>query len=280
MNLADIINSKIHNKNSKERNGMKNNVFKVITAFTIATSTVAPFTLLDKVEAATVSTSKAQSVKQFKDVKSNAPYYKELLELRKRGIMSGYGNDIYKPDELVTRKTVAVGLAKVLKITQAEAEKRSSVYNLFFEDPYQTVFIDDLSPKNIEQLKSILGEKEFNRRYKPKTPYINKQDLANIFFNIMSKDINESFKPINLLDVDKDDVYYNMINIVDKNGIFKLKPNSNFDPEKTLTRGEFAVYLYRLLENKESQPSWYQDLTGDIEKELKKSKVQPNSKKR
>lgn len=78
-------------------------LFLASSAFAVA---VASVSIPIQAEAAT---------KTFKDVSSKNAYYNEISEIASKGIIHGYEDGTFKPNELITRKHAAVLLARAFK---------------------------------------------------------------------------------------------------------------------------------------------------------------------
>ncbi|MBB6446058.1 S-layer homology domain-containing protein [Bacillus benzoevorans] len=57
---------------------------------------------------------------EFKDIDSKHPFYDEMIYLKNEGIISGFTDGTFRPDERVTRANVAVMLGKALKLNGAK----------------------------------------------------------------------------------------------------------------------------------------------------------------
>lgn len=71
----------------------------------------------------------------FKDVDSTSPYYKAIVTLVNLGIVNGYEDDTFRPDETITRGQMAVMVAQATGLT---AEGKSP----FTDVPQTSPFAD------------------------------------------------------------------------------------------------------------------------------------------
>lgn len=80
----------------------------------------------------------AQVVKTFKDVSKNSPYYDIIHEMAKQGIISGYEDGRFGPNETISRKHAAVLITRAVKDlpkgTTFKQPKDLSTANAYYGD--------------------------------------------------------------------------------------------------------------------------------------------------
>lgn len=88
--------------------------------FPILTSTTPYHVFADNVSAQTID---AQVKSPFKDIATNYVYFNIISEMQKQGIINGYPDGTFKPDQTLSRQHAAVLIARALKVNNLELEK-------------------------------------------------------------------------------------------------------------------------------------------------------------
>lgn len=178
----------------------------------------------------------------FKDVTSDHPSFEIINEMHRRGYISGYPDGTFKPDETISRKHVSALLSRVTKLEPVRAAKE----------------FKDVSPKNPNytgiqavQRAGIMGGDEHGD-FKPEAALTRAQiakvlDLAFHLEGNTTTDFKD-IKPIHWAN--------EHIMTVFANGVM-TGTNGYFNPNDKVTRGDYAVFLYRVLNkgNMEQLPS-------------------------
>lgn len=181
---------------------------------------------------------------RFTDVDSNHWAFNAIIELNNRGIISGYSDKSFKPNENVTRSQFASMLTKALNLTTTSNKQT-------FED----------IPVTSWDYKAVEAAKMYLTGYKTSSGkmyfYGNKssvrEDMAvalvkALGLNVTSNDnkLKEAFSDYNSISENLRSYVYTAYN----DGIM-LGSNRQFNPQGLLTRAEAASLLLKVVEKSE-----------------------------
>lgn len=181
----------------------------------------------------------APETELFSDVSTNSPDYEALVYLKKQGLISGYDDGTYRPEQLLTR-------AEMVKIV-AVAKRQFPLalnYNGCFSDMKDEWFVPDVC---------LAKEKGWIDGYADGTFHpgeeVSKVEALKVL--IRAFDVNS---PSNSLvncyqDVPADAWYREVADTAFARGIVDEKPGIDLlKPESPIDRGTFAKMLYKVLE--------------------------------
>lgn len=170
----------------------------------------------------------------FKDVYRDYWAISSIASFHTKGIISGYPDGTFRPNNSITREEAAIMLAKVLRLDT------KNVTNPGFKDVKTTDkyyrFIAAVANAGIVEGKG-------NKRY-GKKDFLTRAEMAAILvraFNIPKKSINTSFP-----DVKRNHWGYEDIESIVAAGIAGGYPDGTYRPDKPVTRAEFTVFLDRV----------------------------------
>ncbi|MHA7963724.1 S-layer homology domain-containing protein [Paenibacillus sp. CAU 1782] len=181
-----------------------------------------------------------QSVFAFSDTGSS-PNAEKIKALKERGLLSGTGNDQFKPDGELTYAAAISLLVKAfdLNIDNIRFVKKplatDSFPNLSNDAWYSEAFI-------IAQLNGL----EIPRDIKANDP-VTKEQFAHHLFQAIQKTGDYAFIEMYILVKDEADVNPDYMNSIQKLLLSKfaeLDKDNNFLPKKVITRGEAAGWLF------------------------------------
>lgn len=186
----------------------------------------------------------------FNDI-SNDPGYKQILDLRDRGVVQGVGNNSFKPQAPVDGATALTLIVKGLNLNidtiRFIKEPKASDYFTNVKDnaSYAMTFIIALEngldiPKDIDPNKKITREQ-----------------FAHWLFQAISTKGDYAFTEQYIMLNDEDKVTQAFSNSVQKllvADIAELDKKQNFRPQDAITRSEAAVLLDRAIEFVEKTP--------------------------
>lgn len=208
----------------KEGAKMKNKLFlsalasaMVIPAIVVPSSGV-------QTEAATVKAS-------FTDVAKGSAYYSIIHEMRDKGVINGYEDGTFKPLQEVSRKHVAVLLARALPLKPIRAGKEFSdvpkthPYHAEIQKMYRAGIVDGSQGK-----------------FNPDQP-LSRVQMAKILDLAFNLDTKKTFK---FPDVASDHWGNQHVQALYSNGI-TTGDNGLFKPNAPVTRQHYAVFLHRAL---------------------------------
>lgn len=170
----------------------------------------------------------------FKDVDNNYWAANEINRLAEKGILAGYEDNTFKPENHVTRAQAAIILSRLLNL---DTSKESSIeYKDVSKDFYAYGAIAAVT--NADIMKGSNGE------FKPDAD-LTRAQMAIIIANAfnLKGDGTTSFT-----DVPKDFYAYEAIDALRTNGI-TTGSNNAYNPNDSITRAQFAVFLSRILDN-------------------------------
>lgn len=168
----------------------------------------------------------------FKDISTNNPYYDIIHSMRNQGIISGYPDGTFKPNQVITRKQASalVSRATNLKTTQAFVKfKDVSEKHPNFNDI-----------KKVQQAGIFAPDNKGN--FYPEQP-VTRSEMAKILTIAFDLKLNSSF---DFPDVPRSHPSSDYIRSLFGNGI-TTGDNGHFKPNASLTRAHYAVFMYRAL---------------------------------
>ncbi|MEK4712021.1 S-layer homology domain-containing protein [Sporosarcina sp. FSL K6-5500] len=166
----------------------------------------------------------------FRDVSKNHSNYKDIEYLAGKGVISGYPDGTFKPNEPVTNRQAAAMLVKMLGLKQ-------NISNL---SPYSDVGPEDPSYREI-YIAAHSGLFPLGGSFKPNAP-LTREALAravSVAFEL------EGDSMIVFKDVAKSHKSYTYINRLAANKITSGYPDGTFKPNGTVTRAHFSAFLTR-----------------------------------
>lgn len=174
----------------------------------------------------------------FSDVPEAHPAATAILSLKEAGLVSGYGDGTFKPDQPVSR---AETLAMVLKAASITVTKTSQ--KVSFTDVAETDWFFPMVQKGVGQKKlKGYGDKTF----RPGNPVTLPEALA-MMFSFFSININAvDVEPTIYAGFDSNAWYAKAVQHAKNRNIIIPEGNGQFDVAKPLTRGELAILLFRL----------------------------------
>lgn len=177
----------------------------------------------------------AKTENRFSDVPSSHWAYDEVLELSKRGILSGKGDGVFAPDDNVTR-------AEFIKmITTAMALK-----NVGTETPFVDVAMDAwYAPYAAMAYKKgiILGDNE--KRFNPNAK-ITREDMVTILYRALN--VNSENSALSFTDAGQiSDYAKTAVGYFSDKGIVNGMGDGRFAPKESATRAQAAKILYNII---------------------------------
>ncbi|QDQ00163.1 S-layer homology domain-containing protein [Lysinibacillus fusiformis] len=168
----------------------------------------------------------------FKDVSSENVLITEIDYLVERGIIKGYPNGLFKPNDYVTKAQVAV------MITRALGLKTANVKN----PKYQDVPATHIYYKEIAATQNA-GIFDSTKKFKPDGT-LSRGEMAIV--------LQRAFKlkgsnPYYFTDVTEKTIGYKEILAVANNNITKGYQDGSFKPNLPLTRAHFSAFMARAL---------------------------------
>ncbi|MCW1242004.1 S-layer homology domain-containing protein [Bacillus pretiosus] len=208
---------------------------------------------------------KAAEAGVFSDVPTSHWSYPAIKDLASKNIISGYGNGIFGFGDVATREQVAALVHRVM-LPNKQGGTFSSNNALYvlkdgskFNNPYGDINQNStMFPEEILMLTNagvFKGDEKGN--FRPKAP-VNRAEMAQILTNAfhLSAKQKHTFN-----DVPSGYWGENAISAVQSTGIASGTGEGKFEPSKTVTREQYAQFLYNTLKYKKPEVA-VQD-TGD-----------------
>ncbi|MGE7863099.1 S-layer homology domain-containing protein [Bacillus mobilis] len=201
----------------------------------------------------------------FSDVPTSHWSYPAIKDLASKNIISGYGNGIFGFGDVATREQVAALVYRVMQPNKQGGtfSSNNALYVLKdgskFNNPYGDINQNStMFPEEILMLTNagvFKGDEKGN--FRPKAP-VNRVEMAQILTNAfhLSAKQKHTFN-----DVPSGYWGENAISAVQSNGIASGTGEGKFEPSKTVTREQYAQFLYNTLKYK--QPEVAVQDTGD-----------------
>ncbi|MDL4838894.1 SH3 domain-containing protein [Aquibacillus rhizosphaerae] len=177
---------------------------------------------------------------EFSDVDKGDTFYIPIMELTESGVINGYLDGTFQVNRTLVRRHGALLLYNALRPNvPANVEKTLSTY-------YNDVSVDSANAKEIAAVTPAIF-KGSNRLFSPNDP-MTREQVATTFVRAFGLKDNGTNPGINLSNVSL--AHRNDVKILAQYGI--TKQSSNFNPKAAITRGEFAAFLFRTMNDKKS----------------------------
>ncbi|WP_107838474.1 S-layer homology domain-containing protein [Metasolibacillus meyeri] len=190
----------------------------------------------------------------FKDLNPNADYYKPVLDLVNRGVVSGYSDGTFRPSETVTRGEAAkiIALAMGLNVTR---QKNPGFTDVQQSHPYYA-YIAAIANEGIID---GFGDKTFKPNELITRGQIAKALTLGFQLEVATK-MNHNFK-----DVTSQNANEAYIQTLYNLNIAKGTTANTFEPFGTVTRAQLATFIWRAEKADKGNPSYnVGDIRGDI----------------
>ncbi|WP_042470271.1 S-layer homology domain-containing protein [Bacillus ndiopicus] len=190
----------------------------------------------------------------FKDLNPNADYYKPVLDLVNRGVVSGYSDGTFRPSEAITRGEAAkiIALAMGLNVTRP---KNPGYTDVSQSHPYYS-YIAAIANEGIID---GFNDKTFKPNELITRGQIAKALTLGFKLEVATK-MNHNFK-----DVTSQNANEAFIQTLYNLDIAKGTTANTFEPFGTVTRAQLATFIWRAEKADKGNPSYkVGDIRGDI----------------
>ncbi len=171
---------------------------------------------------------------QYHDVSSSFWARKEIQALGEQGIINGYDQRFFRPNDNVTRAQVAVILARAFDL-------KPTSYSGNFNDINENFHA-------YEEVQAVADAGFFggdaNGNFRPNDPFT-REHIALVFAKAF--ELAEASEAIPFKDVDPSRSSYDAIQRLAASGITGGYNDNTYRPGNTTTRAQLAVFLYRAL---------------------------------
>lgn len=208
-----------------------NKFIAVAAAFAVATPAMVVAVDTQAVEAATYT-------KTFSDVPKTNPYYDMIHSMTQEGIINGYPDGIFKPENAINRQQVVSLLNRALDlkpIRPAISFKDVLPSNGYYNDiqaVYRAGIVDGVGG-NFNPIGSLT-----------------RAQMAKMLVNAFNLGAPKGKNPFTDT---KGQWYEDYVTALFESGITTGTTATTFEPNKTVSRQHYAVFLYRALEYKKNQ---------------------------
>ncbi|MBQ3102424.1 S-layer homology domain-containing protein [bacterium] len=193
---------------------------------------------------------KKYTTPDFKDVNENTKFYAEIKDLQEKGILFGYPDALYRPDDLITRAEFSSIITRALKIAELKVEPMNFTD---IDNHWAYNYMQVAANKNL--LKGQVGGE-----FKPEdtVPRIEVMAVMTSALNTHQltqdqvKTLLSTYKDANSIPawlVQNVAQAINLDLVVDSE-----KGNGYLAPLEPATRAEFAAFISRMLNPKEQLP--------------------------
>lgn len=170
--------------------------------------------------------------KTFSDVPASHPYYDMISDMTTQGIISGYEDGTFKPNEYITRQHAALLINNAVLLPKTiPFEGFPDVYT---NHPYF------LAMRSLQTAVKLSTDEHGN--FQPEKP-LTRGEMAKIivtaFPNNFGGRVNYYFSDT------KDTEYDHYVQLLYSNGITAGYEDGTFKPEEPLTRAHFALFMHR-----------------------------------
>lgn len=200
---------------------------------------VQPPVPLDEIKNETPKDNNTETKVDFSDVKSDFWAYDAIDALSSKGLINGYEDSTFKPDNTITRAEFA---KLVLSVYQAKGGTLSSG-GIAFDDVNVNDWYYDVADK-ASALGIIMGS---DGNFRPNDS-ITRQDVAVIIYRTMVKlnlqsDVQKSFGDSSLIA----DYAVDAVSALSGAGVINGFEDNTFKPQHTLTRAQAAQIIYNVV---------------------------------
>lgn len=191
--------------------------------------------------------------KSFSDVKMNTEMGRAVDDLSNRGIISGYANGTFRPNNDVTRAQAAKIVAGAVKMESHISKYPELVWEYpeyYTPQPFRDLAVSSAYFEPVSALGDWGAMNGYDdNTFKPNNK-LTRAQIAKVLmraYAIPNQDeasytsTGKKFK-----DVNSESESYSFIRKINELGIMQETSKGYFSPNKRVTRGELALYIYRL----------------------------------
>jgi hypothetical protein len=172
----------------------------------------------------------------FTDVKNNHWAYNEIQYWSELGVINGYGDGSFKPEQSLKRAHAAILLAKAMKLDTSQPVNPG-----FSDVPADHMYYKEIA--TIAKMGIVTGKPD--GRFDPNGTLTRAQMAAIL---TRAYDLKGTL-PQSFADVPNDYWAYKEISALAANGITTgYKEDNTFRPQNAVTRAQFSAFLYRILQ--------------------------------
>ncbi|MDN3448980.1 S-layer homology domain-containing protein [Planococcus sp. APC 3906] len=176
----------------------------------------------------------AKAVVTFDDFFATDPFAFEVIYLHELGIITGYPDGTFRPNNPVTRAEAITMVGRALKL---DGTKRATPFSDVSPSSFASGYIASAAAEGI-----VIGFPGMT--FKPEDPVTRGQTAV-----ILDRAFYFADAPDNTFsDVDGDEYYFDAISRLAYAGVAKGYPDNTFKPDLNVSRVHFAAFLARTVE--------------------------------
>ncbi|WP_425449297.1 S-layer homology domain-containing protein [Dethiothermospora halolimnae] len=199
--------------------------------------------------------------------------YEEIKELVDKGILKGYKDNTFRPDKYVSRAEFITALLRVVCVLDENhkdtpyGERRDAILESISQKKYDIKYSDlenHWAKNNIAWVKGYIDDKDLllfeniysGSEFNPDEEITRKEVVVLTRYFLLPPIID---KDIDFDDINRDNIFYNKIQYVAKNGIMTGHSDGSFRLSSRMTRGDTAVIMSRILKNLKYRKDFLKD---------------------
>jgi hypothetical protein len=173
----------------------------------------------------------------FNDIDEKNPFYHEIMTLTKEGVIKGYPDGTFKPNQPLTRSQIAKLFVRALHL---EIPTNAHEWSSSFTDVKQGT---DLAGELAALVKAGILTND-SSLFKQNAP-LTRDEMASWLVRAFELKADDSI-PVTLTDLKQiDPIHVENVKVLYQNSITTGKADGSYGPLDTVNRGQFAAFMYR-----------------------------------
>ncbi|WP_016838778.1 S-layer homology domain-containing protein [Ureibacillus thermosphaericus] len=178
------------------------------------------------------------AVKTFKDVPTTHTYFEIINEMVNKGIITGYEDGTFKPNQMISRQHAAV------LVSRATDLKPTVPYQQYRDIPPTHVYHDQIKELQMAGIFNVDSRGFFNPKQN-----MTRGEMAKALAIAFELDIPEKVAKRTFKDISELHQYAPYIEALYKSGVTTGYEDGTFRAEEPLSRTHYAVFMYRAMNN-------------------------------
>ncbi|RKJ60742.1 S-layer homology domain-containing protein [Butyricicoccus sp. 1XD8-22] len=207
-----------------KKNKIFNSTAFIMTALIGTAAIVTPFNSIEAKEPTVAAT------KTFKDVTTTHPYYEMISDMTSQGIISGYADGTFKPNENINRQHAALLINNAVDLETSIPFKAFNDVNS--KHPYYQAI------RNLQTADLIEADEKGN--FNPTKP-LTRGEMAKIVATAYDLEVKADYT---FEDVEGTE-YEEYVKALYSNGLTRGYADGTFKPNAPLTRAHYALFMYQ-----------------------------------
>jgi len=174
---------------------------------------------------------KAKSSVSFEDVMESMYSYEAITWLANKGIIKGYGNGVFGAKDDVTREQVAALIYRYMQLDDARES----------DNPYNDLDSSAFTKEVLAVSKKGYMKGYGDGKFRPEG-ILTRAEMAQVMMNVFELEQKESY---DFHDMDASHWANDAVRALYGNGLTFGEGNYSYNPDGTVTREQYATFLYR-----------------------------------